>query len=208
MSLYLLGILKTIISYMRKKVGLFTGIILMMLAVSTNAQVRFGVKGGLNVASVRFDDDFLSAENLTGFQIGPTIEALLPYVGVGIEASILYSQKGLYLRNEMRTVSTDYIDVPVSFKWKFGIPIIKGYLSTGPYIAFRVDGETPSIQTQIKSKTFAAGLNFGAGLEVLNSIQVGFNYGLGLTNDYSASKLGDMTNGKSNLISVTAALLF
>jgi hypothetical protein len=194
---------------MRKTVGLFAGIVLMMLAgVSTHAQIRFGIKGGLNVSSVKFDKDLLSTENLTGFQIGPTIEALVPYVGVGVEASILYSQKGLYAQREMRTVSTDYIDVPVSLKWKFGIPIIRGYLNAGPYVAFRVDGENPNIETQIKSKTFAAGLNFGGGVEVFSSLQVGFNYGLGLTNDYSANKLGDIANGKSNLMSVTAALLF
>jgi hypothetical protein len=194
---------------MKKNVRLFVVIVLMMLVMdSAGAQVRFGIKGGLNVSSVKFDKDLLSTENLTGFQIGPTVEALVPYVGVGVEASILYSQKGLYAKRDMRTVSMDYIDVPVSLKWKFGIPIIKGYLNAGPYVAFRVDGETPNIETQIKSKTFAAGLNFGGGVEIFSSLQVGFNYGLGLTNDYSASKLGDIANGKSNLMSITAALLF
>ncbi|MDR1644306.1 MAG: PorT family protein [Tannerellaceae bacterium] len=192
-----------------KKNRLFIGLVLMMmLALPAQAQIRFGVKAGLNVASVKFDSDLLKAGNLTGFQLGPTLEVLVPYVGVGVEASILYSQKGLYIRREMRTFSADYIDVPVSFKWKFGLPVIKAYLNTGPYVSFRVGEDKPNIQTQIETKTFAAGLNFGGGVEVLGSIQVGFNYGLGLTNDYSASKVGDITNGKTNLISITAALLF
>jgi hypothetical protein len=181
---------------------------MMLAVVSTQAQIRFGVKGGLNIASVRFDNKLLEAENLSGFQIGPTIEALVPYVGIGVEGSILYSQKGLYLRKEMKSVSTDHIDVPVSLKWKFGLPIVKVFLNTGPYISLRVGEDKPSLQTQIESKSFAAGWNFGGGVEVIGSIQVGFNYGLGLTNDYSASKLNDVTNGKSNLMSVTAALLF
>ncbi|MDR1259257.1 MAG: PorT family protein [Tannerellaceae bacterium] len=195
---------------MKKITGLFIGItVLMMGAASANAQVRFGIKGGLNIASVKFDKDILKTENLTGFHIGPTIEAMVPYVGVGLETSVLYSQKGLYSNTDMRTVSADYIDVPVSFKWKFGLLVVKGFLSAGPYASFRVGGEdVDNIQTQIKSKTFAAGLNFGAGVEVFNSLQVGFNYGLGLTDDYSASRSEDLTNGKSNLMSVTAALLF
>jgi hypothetical protein len=195
---------------MKKITGLFIGItILMVGAASADAQVRFGIKGGLNIASVKFDKDILKTENLTGFHIGPTIEAMVPYVGVGLDASILYSQKGLYSSTDMRTVSADYIDVPASFKWKFGLPILKGYMSAGPYVSFRVGGEdVDRIHTQIKSKTFAAGLNFGAGVELFNSLQVGFNYGLGLTNDYSANRSGDLSNGKSNLMSVTAALLF
>ncbi|MDR1499591.1 MAG: PorT family protein [Tannerellaceae bacterium] len=196
---------------MKKIKGLlFVGIaVLMLCTASVNAQIRFGVKGGLNIASVKFDKDILKTENLTGFHIGPTIEVMVPYVGVGFDAAILYSQKGLYSSTDMRGVSTDYIDVPVNFKWKIGLPIVKGYLSAGPYASIRVSGEDlDRIQTQIKSKSFAAGLNFGAGVEVFNSLQVGFNYGLGLTDDYSASRLGDLTNGKSNTMSVTAALLF
>ncbi|MDR1556285.1 MAG: PorT family protein [Tannerellaceae bacterium] len=193
---------------MKKIVGLFVGIALMTLVTaSANAQIRFGVKGGLNIASVRFDSDILDAENVTGFHIGPTIETMVPYIGLGFDVAILYSQKGL--NTDMRTISTDYIDVPVNFKWKFGIPVIKGFLATGPYASFRVgEDKGTSIQTQIETKSFGAGWNFGGGVEVFGSLQVGFTYGLGLTNDYSASKLGDITNGKSNLMSVTAALLF
>jgi hypothetical protein len=197
---------------MRKIVGLCAGMTLMMLlAVSANAQLRFGVRGGLNVSSVKFDQELLNAENLNGFHIGPTFELMIPYVGVGFDASILYSQKGLYNDTEMRTLSTDYIDVPVNLKWKVGIPVVKGYLSAGPYVSFCVGKESPeNIKTQIDTKTFAAGLNFGAGVEVFGSLQVGFNYGLGLTNDYSAKKIDTdyVANGKSKLISVTAALLF
>lgn len=186
----------------------------MTLATSTaNAQLHFGVRGGLNIASVRFDADILSAENVTGFQIGPTLELMVPYVGLGFDGAILYSQKGLY--SEKRTISTDYIDVPVNFKWKFGLPVIKGFLATGPYASFCVgkgnaDAESVvgSIKAQIEAKTFGAGWNFGGGVELFGSLQVGFTYGLGLTNDYSATKVGDIANGKSNLMSVTATLLF
>jgi hypothetical protein len=197
---------------MRKIVGLLVGIALMTLVTDmANAQLRFGVKGGLNIASVRFDKDIISAENVTGFHIGPTIELMVPYIGLGLDGAILYSQKGLY--SEMRTISTDYIDVPVNFKWKFGIPVVKGFLATGPYASICVNkgnGESvsSSIKTQIEAKSFGAGWNFGGGVELFGSLQVGFNYGLGLTNDYSASKTEDIANGKSNLMSVTATLLF
>ena len=97
------------------------------------------------------------------------------------------------------------------FKWKFGLPIIKGYLAAGPYVGFRVGGDKlwdipGSVGDQLKAKSFNAGLNLGAGVELIKHLQVGFNYALGLTDDYSASKLE--LNGKNRGWSITAAILF
>ena len=76
---------------MRRIAGLLAGIAVMTLVTGVaNAQLHFGVKGGLNIASVRFDKDILSAENVTGFQIGPTIELMVPYIGIGLDGAILY----------------------------------------------------------------------------------------------------------------------
>ncbi|MDR2118042.1 MAG: PorT family protein [Tannerellaceae bacterium] len=196
---------------MKKNRKVFMGVVCMMVALSAQAQLHFGIKGGLNISSVKFSGDLLSAENVTGFHIGPLLELMVPYTGIGLDAAVLYSQKGLYTHRE--NISTDYIDIPVNLKWKVGLPVIKGYLSAGPYASFCVSGsdvwEMPgNVQTKIENRTFAAGLNLGAGVEVFGSLQVGFTYGLGLTNDYSVSKLGEIANGKSNLMSVTAALLF
>ncbi len=90
------------------------------------------------------NSDILKADNVTGFQIGPMIETTIPLIGIGLDAAILYSQKGMDVKSEAGTstnVKTDYIDVPVNLKWKFGLPIIKGYLAAGPYIGFRVGGD-------------------------------------------------------------------
>lgn len=99
-----------------------------------------------------------------------------------------------------KDIKNDYIDVPVNLKWKFGLPIIKGYLAAGPYVGFRVGGDKlwdipGSVGDQLKAKSFNAGLNLGAGVELIKHLQVGFNYALGLTDDYSASKLE--LNGKN-----------
>lgn len=89
--------------------------------------------------------------------------------------------------------------------------IIKGYLAAGPYVGFRVGGDKlwdipGSVGDQLKAKSFNAGLNLGAGVELIKHLQVGFNYALGLTDDYSASKLE--LNGKNRGWSITAAILF
>ena len=199
---------------MKKVTGLVLIILMAFIAVPAKSQLKFGVKGGLNISSVHLNSDILIADNVTGFQIGPMIETTIPLIGVGLDAAILYSQKGMDVKSETGTstnVKTDYIDVPVNFKWKFGLPIIKGYLAAGPYIGFRVGGdkfwEIPgSVVGQVKAKNFSAGLNFGAGVELISHLQVGINYGLGLTDNYSAEKYD--LNAKNRGWSVTAAILF
>ena len=199
---------------MKKVTGLVLIILMAFIAVPAKSQLKFGVKGGLNISSVHLNSDILKADNVTGFQIGPMIETTIPLIGVGLDAAILYSQKGMDVKSETGTstnVKTDYIDVPVNLKWKFGLLIIKGYLAAGPYIGFRVGGdkfwEIPgSVVGQVKAKNFSAGLNFGAGVELISHLQVGINYGLGLTDNYSAEKYD--LNAKNRGWSVTAAILF
>lgn len=199
---------------MKKVTGLVLIILMAFIAVPAKSQLKFGVKGGLNISSVHLNSDILKADNVTGFQIGPMLETTIPLIGVGLDAAILYSQKGMDVKSETGTstnVKTDYIDVPVNLKWKFGLPIIKGYLAAGPYIGFRVGGdkfwEIPgSVVGQVKAKNFSAGLNFGAGVELISHLQVGINYGLGLTDNYSAEKYD--LNAKNRGWSVTAAILF
>lgn len=197
---------------MKKTVVLTILALMALVTVPAKAQLRFGVKGGVNISSVHFNSDILNADNVTGFQIGPMIETTIPLVGVGLDAAILYSQKGLGVGSE--EIKTDYIDVPVNLKWKFGLPIVKAYLAAGPYIGFRVGGDKiwDVIGEQIEAKSFSAGLNFGAGVELLSHLQVGFNYGLGLTDNYSSTALSgissEKTTGKNRGWAITAAILF
>lgn len=198
---------------MKKKVGFVIVALLALLAIPANAQLKFGIKGGVNISSVHFSSDVLKADNVTGFQIGPMIETSLPLVGLGLDAAVLYSQRGLKANTGVSTTSmkTDYIDVPVNLKWKFGLPIVKVFVAAGPYIGFRVGGDKiwdipGSVVGQVETKNFSAGLNFGAGVELISHLQVGFNYGLGLTDNYSASKVD--LKAKNRGWSITAAILF
>lgn len=198
---------------MKKITGLVLIILMALIAVPAKSQLKFGVKGGLNISSVHLNSDIVKANNVTGFQIGPMIETTLPLIGVGLDAAILYSQKGMDMKTKATesstSMKTDYIDIPVNLKWKFGLPIIKAYLSAGPYVGFRVGGDKvwDVLGEQIKAKSFSAGLNFGVGAELISHLQVGINYGLGLTDNYSADGL-DMKSAKNRGWSITAAVLF
>ncbi|MDD4514984.1 porin family protein [Massilibacteroides sp.] len=195
---------------MKKCIGFLLAMLLLSVA-SASAQIAFGVKGGLNISKVHFNSDLIDSDNLTGFQIGPMMEFIAPAAGVGMDVALIYSQKGLELKSE--NLKTDYLDIPVNLKWKFGLPVFKGYVSAGPYASFRIGGDKvwKVVDQQIKAKNFGAGLNFGAGVEVIKHLQVGVNYDLGLTNNYSAGiglSDADKAAGKLRGWSVTAAILF
>ena len=192
---------------MKKIVGLILLAVMVLIAVPAKSQIKFGIKGGLNISSVHFNKDLVGKDNVTGFNIGPMVEVMAPIMGVGFDAAILYSQKGIGVKSE-KDIKNDYIDVPVNLKWKFGLPIIKGYLAAGPYVGFRVGGDKiwNVLGEQIKAKNFSAGLNFGVGAELISHLQVGINYGLGLTDNYSSDKF-DM-KAKNRGWSITAAVLF
>lgn len=178
------------------------------------AQTKFGLKGGLNVTSVHLNSDILKADNVTGFQIGPMMETMIPVLGLGFDAAILYAQKGMDLKSGTGVtdqVKTSYLNVPVNLKWKFGLPLAKLYVAAGPYFDFRIGGdkfwEVPgSVVDQVKAKTFSTGLNLGAGAELFSHLQVGFNYGWGLTDNYHAER-SDIS-AKNRGWSITAAILF
>ena len=83
-----------------KKIFTSAAIALAMISAANTAQaqVKFGVKGGLNVTNMSFSKDVVDANNQTGFFIGPTLKFTLPIVGLGIDASALYDQREAKLK--------------------------------------------------------------------------------------------------------------
>lgn len=191
-------------------------------ALPASAQFHFGIKAGVNVSSLKFDEDVFSSENRAGFTGGIMAEFMIPLTNVGLDASVMYVHRSNEYMKRIsdpaqagtQTVSNgrDYIEIPINFKWKIGIPVVgkflAPYLYTGPSFAF-LTGRT-AIEDGLKNKKFDAAWNFGVGLEVLGKVQVGASYGLGMTKAMETlTKVeGVDINGKNNYWTVTAAYLF
>jgi len=207
---------------MKQKMTMITIAILGMSIFSLQAGVRIGAKAGVNLANVSLNTDAIQSENFTGFQVGPIVE-FSGLVGFGIDAAILYSQQGLKLKeiagiNELEE-KVSSIDIPVNLKYKLSFGEMFGvYLSAGPYIGFKVDGQTTfdQIKANWDSKQFGVGLNFGAGIELIKHLQIGANYQLALNDDYSnntslSDYWGNITGGikgKTRIWSITATYFF
>lgn len=206
-----------------KKLFLSSLIVFLMIGTAANAQLRFGLRGEVGVNKPSLKKELFSVENMNAFKIGPTMEFMLPFVGFGFDGSLLYSNEKMNV-NEVNTngaeslikeVSSHYIDVPVNLKYKIGIiSPLKVYLAAGPYAQLKVAGDEfekiDDVIDNIEDKKFQAGLNFGFGADVINRIQVGFNYRLKLTDNYSTNKpeWTDLLNDNKGFWSVTASVYF
>jgi hypothetical protein len=188
-----------------------------LFVVSTaGAQIRFGVKGGVNIAYASFEKNMFKSDNMTGFHVGPVLEGMVGQGGIGVETAVLYSQKGFESDDE--TVRNAFLEIPLNLKFKFGLPLINPYVAAGPYVNLRVAGDkewsvskkTADIMHQIKTKSFGAGLNFSAGAELFKSLQIGVTYSLGLTDNYETFDVKDIDSykGKAHTWSVSAAVFF
>jgi opacity protein-like surface antigen len=203
---------------MKKKILIVTFALLGISTFSLRADIRVGVKGGLNLSKAAFTTNAIKSDNFTGFQVGPILE-LSSASGFGIDAAVLYSQQGLKIKKFSLVEKVSTLDVPVNLKLKFSVLDQTGiYLAAGPYASFKVDDKTTisAIKTQWKMKKFGAGLNFGAGLELFEHLQVGINYQIALNEDYGniLSAISNHTlnvnklQAKTRIWSINAAIFF
>lgn len=172
---------------------IFMIVALSLLSLTSHAQIRIGATAGINTTGVSSDklEDLLD-DNTVGFYVGPTVEFLINGK-LGLELSALYSQKGIKFKDS-DTHRIGYIEVPLNIKYLLPLSnSVKVFAAAGPYINFKISGDksfdviTGAIEDQWKAKSFGAGLNFKGGFEILKFIQIGTNYGIGLTDNYKAS---------------------
>ncbi len=184
-------------------------------SMTANAQFRFGPKIGLNVSSLHFDKSAFDSENQTGFTGGLMMEFTVPVIGVGFDLSAMYVRRNAQFmqNNEVAKDKRDYIEIPLNLKYKIGLPvvgkIITPYLTTGPSVAFLTS--KTGFDGFVKNKTFDAAWNFGFGVQLLNHLQVGASYGLGMTKAFKTVGVGNGSadiDAKNNYWTVTAAYLF
>ena len=152
------------------------------MAMPAQAQLKWGVKGGVNVAKVTFDDKTFQSDNMAGFFIGPMAEFTIPVVGLGIDGSLLFSQKGIKADND--AVKQYGLDIPVNLKYNIGLGSLLGiYLAAGPDFYFDFKGN----ENGYDKRRAMVGVNVGAGLKLIKHLQIGFNYNIPL------GKSGDVT---------------
>lgn len=201
-----------------KAIKRILAVVLLAVCVTlpASADFRLGVKAGAAISTLKLDKSAFDHKNVGGFTGGVMAEFTVPVVGIGCDASVLYARRSFELVDAGKdyTDNRNYIDIPVNLKWKIGIPvvgkIITPFITTGPDFSFLCSKK--NFEDAWKSRTFDVAWNVGAGVQLLNHVQVAASYGFGLTNSASGK---DALNGswkdfkgKNRFWTVTLAYLF
>ena len=196
--------LKTIV--MKKVLStLFVAIFCMAMALPAQAQVSFGVKGGLNLSKMDWEIANTTLNNVkdnsTGFFIGPMIEATVPIIGIGVDGALMYSQRG---SGELKQQG---IEVPLNLKYTIGLGDMAAiFLAAGPDFYFNLKDVDIAA---IKKKDAQVGLNLGGGVKLLNHLQIGVNYQFALGNSFDLKGISNANvKNKLNTWQISLAYMF
>jgi len=147
-----------------------------------------------------------------------TIQPGLSLVGKGGKGEFQYVNKepmNLYTINGTAKLSTMYIELPVNAIVNFNVGNGKLFIGAGPYYAMAISGKTKTTASLISEGTSITdstdedikfgkegtmkrgdfGVNFIAGYQLGNGLNINAGYGLGLSNlDYSDTNVSKVTN--------------
>ena len=188
---------------MKKVLSIVFLVAAMLFAANANAQIKFGLKGGLNVTSMSFSEEVFDASNKTGFFVGPMVKVTVPIVGLSFDAAALYDQKEADVKytgteGELGKVNVKQqsINIPVNVRYGFGLSSLANiFLFAGPQWGINVGDKNfkwnESSSYSLKKSNFS--VNVGAGVTLLNHLQVSANYNIacGKSADASLSKALD-----------------
>lgn len=188
---------------MKKVLALAMVVAASMFATNANAQINFGLKGGLNVTNMSFSKDVFDASNKTGFFIGPMVKITVPLVGLSFDAAALYDQKEADVKYTgtdngyfMENVKQKSINIPVNIRYGWGLGSVANmFLFAGPQWGINVGDKDFEWSTgssySLKKSNFS--VNVGAGVTLIGHLQVSANYNIacGKTADASLVKVGE-----------------
>ena len=186
--------MKKVLSFIVLAVSLF-------FANPAQAQIKLGVKGGLNVSNLKLDDDMWTADNKVGFFIGPMVKVTVPVTGLSFDVAALYDQKEAKVKvaddvvggtYNSTTVTQKFIDIPVNVRYGFGLSSLANiFLFVGPQWGINVGNKNfkwnKSSSYSLKKANFS--VNVGAGVTLFSHLQASVNYNI------ECNKSGKMDTG-------------
>lgn len=173
-----------------KRIFIAMAVCLACCFTTAQAQFKFGLKGGVNVSTVRLNSSVFDGSNRAGFHVGPTLEFTLPLGWLGLDISALYDTYKVAIEgvdettgNLSKSSSTlRYVDVPLNVNLGFGLgSFAKIFVSTGPQVAFSLgDSKILDYHYDLKNSLFS--WNAGLNVRILKHYQVGYTYNVGVGN--------------------------
>lgn len=178
-----------------KKILTIIAIACIAFATPSQAQVKFGLKGGLNLTSLSADNIAGGVSNKSGFFVGPTVKFTLPVVGLSLDASALYDQRNAKIKNADATVKFQSVQIPINVRYGFGLSsVVNVFAFAGPQFGFNI-GDKSKLLDQMGSwslKSSNISGNVGIGATVFSKLQITANY------NFQLSKSGEVEYKDAN----------
>ena len=183
-------------------IGAFTA--MLVLPQTAAADVRFGIKGGANIANVNgdFAGQISDWKSTVGFCGGVFLELNLGRV-LTIQPEVLYTMKGADTGTGKLTF--DYIEIPVLLKLRIPTGSLHPFVFAGPAFGFKLNAVLEGIKIEdMPTADYSAVL--GGGLQLGRSIHIDVRYTMGLQKlEIPDLETIDLKNG---VLSATIGLAF
>lgn len=187
-------------------------LVLALAALPVWGQVRLGLRAGITVNELRLDRDFVSSSNRAGYTGGLVLDMNIPVVGVGFEASAMYTYRNNRLTTQDHTFKRHYIDIPVYARYRLSIPGVQQYFApyvfTGPCFSILFDDDAP---IGINNSRTYTSWDVGGGADLFNHLRLSVSYGIGITRALEiidSEYKGTQVEGKDRHWTLSAAWLF
>jgi hypothetical protein len=170
-------------------------LLLSCTAISWSQETRFGITGGLSIASwtAKASGVSINSQSTTGFTGGVIVFAPLS-TNVTIQTGLNFVQKGAKTddQGDNETIKLNYIELPVNFVYTH-----EGFFGgVGPTIAMGLSGTDKTTSQGVTEKAdihfgsgtdddlkrFDIGANVTAGYMVPAGFMISLNYNFGLSN--------------------------
>ncbi len=142
--------------------------VLFLGSLTTSAQSRYGVIGGMTFSNFSLKD--WNGATMTKGHVGFTYRLDLP-LGFSFQPSLIYNVKGAQLKdvasNAFGEIKMNYLELPVSIQWGPDLLIFRPFLDVTPFIGYSL------------CRPDVAGFEGGSGFWNNSALQR-FEYGLGL----------------------------
>lgn len=191
--------------------------------IPASAQFCWGIRGGVNLVNNDItavnEKSALDKNSYTGFFVGPMAEVQIPIIGLGLDASLLYSQKGMDLA-EGEDMMNQALSVPVYLKYTFGLGNALGiFAQAGPQFDYKLGDLSKSIEVSKNNGSgkdvkefilneYSWSINLGAGVKLINHIQAAINYNIPLSQEGTYNLYEDANEGNYLNIAKTGSEAF
>jgi hypothetical protein len=171
---------------------------------TATASVRFGIKGGANIANVNgdFTDGLSDWKSTVGFCGGIFLELNFGRV-LTIQPEVLYTMKGADTGDGK--LKFDYLEIPILLKLRIPMGSVHPFIFAGPAFGFNLKALIEGYKIDdMPSSDYSAVL--GGGLQLGRSVHIDVRYTMGLQKlEIPDLETIDLKNG---VLSATIGLAF